>query len=212
MSAHVLHLWIMTVIRWRIQLCLSIALKLDSILNAWSLDSPSIYAGTRRRSTTSCPNYPVPALSLNRYVGFSSDKQDKSYKALQEAGGVVSMSLRGYESRSVPAPQPCMVSLCTSVPAGQVTLPVAGQVRTQRSATFLGRPWCHAVTATAFLRAQHVTLHLLASLSVILPGILTRMMQLLMTHIWLLHKCWFNMNEIWAVIVWEAWKLRASTT
>lgn len=77
------------VIRWRIQLCLSICLKLDSILNAWSLDSLSIYAGTRRRSTTSCPNYPVPALSLNRYVRFSSDKQDKSYKALQEAGGVI---------------------------------------------------------------------------------------------------------------------------
>lgn len=73
-----------------------------------------------------------------------------------------------------------------------------------RSIAFPGRPWCHAVTARAFSRAGHVTFHLLASLSVILADTLTSMTQLLMTHVWFLHKCWFNMNEIRAAALWEA--------
>lgn len=198
-----------------IQSCFCICLKLDSLLNALSLDLPSIYAGAKSRYRSSCHRYPILALSLNHYVQFSWDKQDKNHNAMQETGGLILCLYIVMSARALSHDPRWHHSRTWSISpflSLLVTSPVAEQVTAECSATFLGRPRCHAVTAGAFLRAEHVTLHLLASLSVILPGMLTSMMQLLMTHIWLLHKCWFNMNEIWAEILWEVWKLRASTT
>lgn len=175
------------------------------------LDLLSIYAGTKSSYRISCYNYPLLALSFNRHVRFSRDKRDKNHKAMQETGRLI-LCLYIALSAWALSHDACWHHSCTCSVSPFLSLlvisPVAEQVTAECSATFLGRPWCPAVTATASLWAQHVTLHLLASLSVILPGMLTSMMQLLMTHIWSLHKCWFNMNEIWAAILWEVWKLR----
>lgn len=161
-------------------------------------------------------NYPILELSPNSYAHYSWDKQER--KVFQETGAVIP-SLHLYECTST-AQHWVIIHAGTTALHGQSLhfcpwwsrrlLPE--QVTPECSVAFLGRPWCHAVTARAFLRAGHVTFHLFGSLSVILAGMLTSLMQLLMTHIWLLLKCWFNMNEIRTVILWEVWKLCASTT
>lgn len=177
----------------RIRSCLCICLKLDSILNVALKNE-----------------LPPPSSSGLMSVQVSWDKRDKNHQAMQGTGALI---LCLYIVMSAPALSHDarwhrgLTWSSSPFLSPPVPSPVAEQVTARRAATFLRRPWRHAVTARASLRAEHVTLHLLASLSAILPGMLTRMTQLLMTHIWLLRKSRFTVNEIRAAILWEAWKL-----